>query len=125
MRKLQSDNPYIRQIGARQTNRLDNNYWNCNTCGYGRMHKAMTGITKEMYNAYKDRFAPPWEKASDLIPVTQQKEDDHGKQLTFHTMFHTQMWLHQLKLQYKLLEEGKNTDQITGYLFANVLLKIL
>ena len=39
----------------------------------------MTGITKEMYNAYKDRFAPDYEKASDLIPVTQQKEDRSWK----------------------------------------------
>ena len=30
--------------------------------------EAMTGITKEMYQAYKDRFAPEYEKASDLIP---------------------------------------------------------
>ena len=34
MRKLQSDNPYIRQIGARQLI-LDNNCWNCNTCSNG------------------------------------------------------------------------------------------
>ena len=29
--------------------------------------QTMTGITKEMYDAYKNRFAPDYEKASDLI----------------------------------------------------------
>ena len=82
MSKLQSDNPYIRQIGARQLIG-----WTT-TVGIATpvvmdSAQTMTGITKEMYQAYKDRFAPPYEKASDLIPVTQQKEDRSWKASNF------------------------------------------
>jgi len=57
MRKMQSENDYIRQIGARQLIG-----WST-TVGIGTpvildSAQQMTGITKEMYQAYKDRFAP-------------------------------------------------------------------
>jgi hypothetical protein len=78
MRKMQSDNPYIRQIGARQLIGWSTTVGIATPVAMDSAQK-MTGITKEMYQAYKDRFAAEYEKASDLMPVTQQKEDRSWK----------------------------------------------
>ena len=51
----------------------------------------MTGITEEMYQAFKNRFAPEYEKASDMMPVTDNKKIDLGKQVTYHILCHTLM----------------------------------
>ena len=32
-----------------------------------------------MYQAYKDRFSPDYEKTADMMPVTQQQEDRSWK----------------------------------------------
>ena len=39
----------------------------------------MTGITEEMYDAFKNRFAPEYENASDMMPVTEQQKDRSWK----------------------------------------------
>ena len=117
MRKMQSDNPYIRQIGARQLIG-----WTT-TVGIATpvvmdTAQTMTGITKEMYQAYKDRFAPPYEKASDLIPVTQQKEDRSWKASNFSYLVPYADVAAPVKAAIQRFRQGKDTDQDTADLFA-------
>jgi len=117
MRKMQSDNPYIRQIGARQLIG-----WTT-TVGIATpvimdSAQTMTGITKEMYQAYKDRFAPNYEKASDLIPVTQQKEDRSWKASNFSYLVPYADVAAPVKAAIQRFRQGKDTDQDTADLFA-------
>ena len=117
MRKMQSDNPYIRQIGARQLIG-----W-MTTVGIATpvvmdTAQTMTGITKEMYDAYKNRFAPPYEKASDLIPVTQQKEDRSWKASNFSYLVPYADVAAPVKAAIQRFKQGKDTDQDTTDLFA-------
>tara|TARA_B100001027_G_C16260409_1_gene329109 strand:- start:892 stop:2361 length:1470 start_codon:yes stop_codon:yes gene_type:complete len=117
MRKMQSDNPYIRQIGARQLIG-----WST-TVGIATpvvmdTAQTMTGITKEMYQAYKDRFAPKYEKASDLIPVTQQKEDRSWKASNFSYLVPYADVAAPFKAATQRFRQGKDTDQDTVDLFA-------
>ena len=117
MRKMQSDNPYIRQIGARQLIG-----W-MTTVGIATpvvmdTAQTMTGITKEMYDAYKDRFAPDYEKASDLIPVTQQKEDRSWKASNFSYLVPYADVAGPVKAAIQRFKQGKDTDQDTTDLFA-------
>jgi hypothetical protein len=117
MRKMQSDNPYIRQIGARQLIG-----W-MTTVGIATpvvmdAAQTMTGITKEMYNAYKDRFAPPYEKASDLIPVTKQNEDRSWKASNFSYLVPYNDVAAPFKAAIQKFRQGKDTDQDTADLFA-------
>ena len=117
MRKLQSDNPYIRQIGARQLIG-----WST-TVGIATpvvmdTAQTMTGITKEMYTAYKDRFAPKYEKASDLIPVTQQKDDRSWKASNFSYLVPYADVAAPFKAAIQKFRQGKDTDQDTVDLFA-------
>jgi len=117
MRKMQSDNPYIRQIGARQLIG-----W-MTTVGIATpvvmdTAQTMTGITKEMYQAYKDRFAPDYEKASDLIPVTQQKEDRSWKASNFSYLVPYADVAGPVKAAIQRFRQGKDTDQDTVDLFV-------
>ena len=117
LRKLQSDNPYIRQIGARQLIG-----WTT-TVGIATpvvmdSAQTMTGITKEMYQAYKDRFAPPYEKASDLIPVTQQKEDRSWKASNFSYLVPYADVAAPVKAAIQRFRQGKDADQDVTDLFA-------
>ncbi len=56
-RKMQSKNPYVRQIGARQLIGFTTTVGIATPVAMESAHQ-MTGITKEMYQAYKNRFAP-------------------------------------------------------------------
>jgi len=118
MRKLQSDNPYIRQIGARQLIGWTTTVGIATPVAMDAA-QSMTGITKEMYNAYKDRFAPPYEKASDLIPVTQQKEDRSWKASNFSYLVPYADVAAPVKAAIQTFRQGKNTDMNTAMLFAN------
>ena len=118
MRKMQSDNPYIRQIGARQLIGWTTTVGIATPVAMDAAQK-MTGITKEMYNAYKDRFAPPFEKASDLIPVTQQKEDRSWKASNFSYLVPYADVAAPVKAAIQTFRQGKNTDMNTAMLFAN------
>ena len=80
--------------------------------------QTMTGITKEMYQAYKDRFAPDYEKASDLIPVTQQKEDRSWKASNFSYLVPYADVAGPVKAAIQRFRQGKDTDQDTADLFA-------
>ena len=117
MRKLQSDNPYIRQIGARQLIG-----WTT-TVGIATpvvmdTAQTMTGITKEMYDAYKNRFAPDYEKASDLIPVTQQKKDRSWKASNFSYLVPYADVAAPVKAAIQRFRQGKDADQDVTDLFA-------
>ena len=118
MRKMQSDNPYIRQIGARQLIGWTTTV-GITTPVVMDSAQNMTGITKEMYNAFKDRFAPPYEKASDLIPVTQQKEDRSWKASNFSYLVPYADVAAPVKSAIQTFRQGKNTDMNTAMLFAN------
>jgi hypothetical protein len=78
----------------------------------------MTGITKEMYQAYKDRFAPEYEKASDLIPVSGQKEDRSWKASNFSYLVPYADVAAPVKAAIQTFREGKDTDMNTAMLFA-------
>ena len=71
-----------------------------------------------MYNAYKDRFAPPYEKASDLIPVTQQKEDRSWKASNFSYLVPYADVAGPVKAAIQRFRQGKDTDQDTVDLFV-------
>ena len=117
MRKMQSDNPYIRQIGARQLIGWTTTVGIATPVVMDASQK-MTGITKEMYQAYKDRFAPPYEKASDLIPVTQQQEDRSWKASNFSYLVPYADVAAPVKAAIQKFRQGKDTDQDTADLFA-------
>ena len=117
MRKMQSDNPYIRQVGARQLIGWMTTVGIATPVVMDTAQK-MTGITKEMYNAYKDRFAPPFEKASDLIPVTQQQEDRSWKASNFSYLVPYADVAAPFKAFVQRFRQGKDTDQDGLDLFA-------
>jgi hypothetical protein len=118
MRKMQSDNPYIRQIGARQLIGWTTTVGIATPVAMDSAQK-MTGITKEMYQAYKDRFAAEYEKASDLIPVSQQKEDRSWKASNFSYLVPYADVAAPVKAAIQTFRQGKDTDQSTADLFAN------
>ena len=117
MRKMQSENPYIRQIGARQLIGWTTTV-GITTPVVMDSAQNMTGITKEMYQAYKDRFAPDYEKASDLIPVTQQQEDRSWKATNFSYLVPYADVAGPVKAAIQTFRQGKDTDQNTAELFA-------
>jgi len=120
MRKLQSDNPYIRQIGARQLIGWMTTVGIATPVAMDAAQR-MTGITEEMYNAYKDRFAPPYEKASDLIPVTKQQGDRSWKASNFSYLVPYNDVVAPFKAAIQRFRQGKDTDQSTLKLFQKSL----
>ena len=120
MRKMQSSNPYIRQIGARQLIGWTTTVGIATPVVMDSAQK-MTGITKEMYDAYKARFAPPYEKASDLIPVSEQQEDRSWKASNFSYLVPYADVVAPFKAAMQTFKEGKDTDMNTAMLFAKSL----
>jgi hypothetical protein len=116
-RKLQSDNPYIRQIGARQLIGWTTTVGIVTPVAMDSAQR-MTGITKDMYQAYKDRFAPEYEKASDLIPVSGQKEDRSWKASNFSYLVPYADVAAPVKAAIQTFRQGKDTDMNTAMLFA-------
>jgi hypothetical protein len=117
MRKMQSDNPYIRQIGARQLIGWTTTVGIVTPVAMDSAQR-MTGITKDMYQAYKDRFAPEYEKASDLIPVSGQKEDRSWKASNFSYLVPYADVAAPVKAAIQTFRQGKDTDMNTAMLFA-------
>ena len=120
MRKMQSENPYVRQIGARQLIGWTTTVGITTPVVMSSAQK-MTGITEEMYNAYKDRFAAPYEKASDLIPVSQQQEDRSWKASNFSYLVPYADVVAPFKAALQTFRQGKDTDENTAMLFAKSL----
>ena len=110
MRKMQSDNPYIRQIGARQLIGWMTTVGIATPVAMSAAQK-MTGITEEMYNAYKDRFAAEYEKAADLMPVTQQQEDRSWKASNLSYLVPYADVAGPFKAYFQTMRQGKDTDQ--------------
>jgi hypothetical protein len=117
LRKMQSNNPYVRQIGARQLIGFTTTVGIATPVALDSAQK-MTGITKEMYQAYKDRFAPDYEKASDMMPVTKQQKDRSWKASNLSYLVPYADVTAPFKAAMQTLAEGKDTDQSTALLFA-------
>ena len=111
-RMMRSENPYVRQIGARKL------------IGFGTTvgvvpaaaidtAKTVTGITDEMYQAYKDSFASDYEKASDMMPVSKQNKDHSWTATDLGTLIPYAPLQAPFKAAMQTLAEGKNTDQNT------------
>jgi len=111
-RMMRSENPYVRQIGARKL------------IGFGTTvavvplaaldtAKTVTGITDEMYQAYKDSFASDYEKSSDMMPVSKQNKDHSWTATDLGTLIPYAPLQAPFKAAMQTLAEGKNTDQNT------------
>ena len=126
LRKMQSTNPYVRQIGARQLIGFTTTVGIATPVALDSAQK-MTGITKEMYDAYKNRFAPDYEKASDMMPTTSQKEDRSWKATNLSYLLPYADVLAPFKAGMQTVAEGKDTDESTAELytraFANAFLR--
>ena len=114
---MQSTNPYVRQIGARQMIGFTTTVGIATPVALMSAQK-MTGITEEMYDAFKNRFAPEYEKASDMMPVTEQKEDRSWKASNLSYLVPYADVTAPFKAGMQTLAEGKDTDQSTALLFA-------
>ena len=117
LRKMQSTNPYVRQIGARQLIGFTTTVGIATPVALESAQK-MTGITEEMYQAYKNRFAPEYEKASDMMPVTEQQKDRSWKASNLSYLVPYADVTAPFKAAMQTLAEGKDTDQSTALLFA-------
>jgi len=73
--------------------------------------KTATGITDEMYQAYKDRFAPDYYKDHDMMPISQQQDDHSWKASDLTVMIPYADVLAPFKAAIQVLNEGGNTDQ--------------
>ena len=122
IREMKSSNPYIRQIGARRLVGYTTTVGIATPVALDSAQK-MTGITKEMYQAYKDRFAPDYEKTSDMMPVTQQQEDRSWKASNLSYLVPYADISAPFKAAFQTVSEGKNTDQGTALLYADALRK--
>ena len=120
IREMKSTNPYLRQIGAR---RLIGYTTTVGIAAPVAMESAqkMTGITEEMYQAYKDRFAPEYEKTSDMMPVTQQQKDRSWKASNLSYLVPYADVAAPFKAAFQTVQEGRNTDQGTALLYADAL----
>ena len=117
LRKMQSTNPYVRQIGARQLIGFTTTVGIATPVALDSAQK-MTGITEEMYQAFKNRFAPEYEKASDMMPVTEQQKDRSWKASNLSYLVPYADVTAPFKAAMQTLAEGKDTDQSTALLFA-------
>ena len=117
LRKMQSTNPYVRQIGARQLIGFTTTVGIATPVALDSAQK-MTGITEEMYQAFKNRFAPEYEKASDMMPVTEQHKDRSWKASNLSYLVPYADVTAPFKAAMQTLAEGKDTDQSTALLFA-------
>jgi hypothetical protein len=120
LRKMQSQNPYIRQIGARQLIGFTTTVGIATPVAMESAHK-MTGITKEMYQAYKDRFAPEYEKASEVMPVTEQQEDRSWKASNLSYLLPYDAVTAPFKAAMQTLAEGRDTDEGVVKLYTSAL----
>jgi len=117
---MRSDNPYIRQIGARKL------------IGYGSTifvvpsaammsASAVTGITEEMLQAYKDSFAADYEKDKNIMPITQQQKNHSWKATSLGDLFPFSGIIEPYNAIMQKIAEGKNTDQSDVELFLEAI----
>ena len=117
--EMASSNPYIRQMGARRLMGYMGTVGTLVPVAY-ETALMMTGIPKEIIEAYKQRFSPEFQKGHTLIPLS--KQDEKTKKIKF-VDADTLMPYSDVIVPFKLFMDnwnaGKKTDQSTLSLFAN------
>ena len=124
LRKLQSTSPYLQQIGARQ---MLGYITTVGTLVPSVMYaaKTATGITEDMYQAYKDRFAADYEKDHSMMPVSQQQDDHSWKASDLSALIPYADVLAPFKAAAQVLNEGGNTDQKVTDIYLKAVRKAL
>ena len=119
-RMLRSENPYVRQIGARK---LVGFATTLGVAGPVAMDsaKTLTGITDEMYQAYKDSFAAPFEKAADMMPVTEQQDDGSWKANNLSTLVPYAAVTEPFKAALQTWREGPDADEGNAKVMAKAI----
>jgi len=74
-----------------------------------------------MYQAYKDRFAPEYEKAAEVMPVTEQQEDRSWKASNLSYLLPYDAVTAPFKAGMQTLAEGRDTDQGVVKLYSNAI----
>jgi len=110
LREARSTNPYTRQIGTRRL------IGYTTTVGVTlpfakKMGQMATEIDDKVLNAYRDRFAPEFEKGHTMVPVEAQKDDHSWKATDMSTMVPYADVLTPFKAGMQEILTGKNTDQ--------------
>ena len=121
---MQSSNPWFRQIGARRYLGF------ISTLGIipaavMQTAKSVTGITNEMYGAYRDRFAADFDKDHDMMPISQQADDHSWKASDLTYMIPYADVLAPFKAGAQFINAGKNTDQAAIELYLAAVTKSL
>ena len=120
LRESRSSNPYFRQIGTRRL------LGYVTTVGVAlpaakKMGQVATEISDEILNAYRDRFAPEFEKGHTMVPVEAQKEDHSWKSTDMSTMVPFADILTPFKAGMQEIITGKNTDQSALNLYTKAM----
>ena len=110
LREARSSNPYLRQVGTRRL------VGYTTTVGVTlpfakKMGMMATEIPEKVLDAYRDRFAPEFEKGHTMVPVEAQKEDHSWKATDMSTMVPYADILTPFKAGMQEILTGKNTDQ--------------
>ena len=116
-RELRSENPYIRQMGARRL------IGYTTTVGIAipvamESAKTIKGISDEAYNAYMERFSADYLKGHNLMPLTEQQEDHSFKYSDLNYMVPYADVIEPFKAGMQDIMAGKNTDQSSIDLYA-------
>ena len=118
LREMKSSNPYLRQIGARRL------LGYTTTVGIAlpmakKMGMMATEIPEKVLNAYRDRFAPEYEKGHVMVPVGEQDEKTKAwKSTDMSTMVPYADVVTPFKIGMQTIITGKNTDQTALRLYA-------
>ena len=123
LREMKSSNPYIRQNGARRL------IGYTTTVGVALpfavdVGSAVTEISKEKLQAYRDRFAPEYEKGHYMVPVEEQNPETKAwKSTDMSTMVPYADVVTPFKVGLQEVATGKNTDQSTLDLYGTAIRK--
>ena len=120
---MKSSNPWIRQNGARRL------IGYTTTVGIALpfavdVGSAVTEIGKEKLQAYRDRFAPKYEKGHYMVPVEEQNPETKAwKSTDMSTMVPYADVVTPFKVGIQEVATGKNTDQSTLELYGTAVRK--
>jgi len=81
-RELASDNPYIRQMGAKRLMGMATMMYGLEE-GFKKVSSYYTGVDQDKMDAYQRNFAPQYQKNSTLIPVTAPDSNGNFKYYNF------------------------------------------
>ena len=116
-RKLRSSNPYVRQIGARQTIGFVGTVFTAIPTAM-MTAREVTGLSKEAYDAYMERFAADFNKGHSMMPITAQQKDHSWKHSDLNYLVPYADVTEPFKAAMQDLMNGKNTDQSTVDIYA-------